>query len=232
MIAWGLSDAVKRLVGHRTILTASRARAAFAAPGSTRALPLRCRAAHRTRARFRPMRVTIPRAEPAWGRLFFTRAQGGLRPPSLGTRSTGPAGPRPARSCELRPGHPRTHADPNPPALGECQPGACALARCFAPVSSRIGSAGTCSQIAMIMLPRRPGGRGGAYFGIEIVLRTRLHTHAVRILLRRGSDRFGLRFIPRGAWRPPRGAPRPGNRRNDEPTSAIRAKPFPACGVH
>jgi hypothetical protein len=32
-------------------------------------------------------------------------------------------------------------------------------------------------------------------------------------------------------WRPPRRAPRPGNQRKTEPTSAIRAKLFPARGV-
>jgi hypothetical protein len=59
LVAWGLSDAV--IAWSATAqLTPSRARAAFAAPGSTRALPLRCSAAHRTRTRFRPIRVTIP----------------------------------------------------------------------------------------------------------------------------------------------------------------------------
>jgi hypothetical protein len=38
------------------------------------------------------------------------KGSGRFRPPSLGTRSTGPAGPRPARSCKLRPvRNPATH---------------------------------------------------------------------------------------------------------------------------
>lgn len=53
------------------------------------------------------------------------RGQGGRRPPSLGASSTGPAGPRPAQTCQARPvrrsGRPRTRTDPHPPALGEGQ---------------------------------------------------------------------------------------------------------------